>query len=148
MIKGSFPLQGAQHWRQSRNYVDCGKRYNKVNQGSQKHGGRMVDSWGVNKEGSLEEVMFESERIPGKTRFSFSPCALPPYPSHPWCLCVCYQIFIHSSADGHWGCLHNLTVIDSAVLNIMGAVSFRISVFVFSGYIYPRVKLQEKLNYV
>ena len=38
--------------------------------------------WGKEvKEDLIEEVMFESERIPGKTRFSFSPCALPPYPS-------------------------------------------------------------------
>ena len=65
------------------------------------------------------------------------------------CVCtrarVCCQIFIHSSVDGHLGCLHKLTIINSAVLNIGGTVSFRISVFVFFGYIYPGVKLLDHI---
>ena len=59
-------------------------------------------------------------------------------------VCVC-EIFIDSSVDGHLGCLHNLTITNSAVLNIGSTVSFRISVFVFFGYIYTRVKLLDHI---
>lgn len=52
--------------------------------GSWEHGGRMVGScWGENKEGSLKEVMFG-----WRTGFSFSSCALFPYPSSSK-VCVC-----------------------------------------------------------
>ena len=47
-----------------------------------------------------------------------------------------YHIFfIHSSVDGHLGCLHVLVIVTSAVVNIWVQVSFRI--MVFSGYM-PR----------
>ena len=46
-----------------------------------------------------------------------------------------YNFFIHSSVDGHLGCLHVLTIVNSAALNNRIKVSF--SVLVFSGYM-PR----------
>ena len=47
-----------------------------------------------------------------------------------------YHIFlIHSSVDGHLGCLHVLAIVNSAVVNVGVHVSFQI--MVFSGYI-PR----------
>ena len=46
-----------------------------------------------------------------------------------------YHIFLsHSSADGHLNCFHILATINSAVVNIGMHVSYRISVFVFSGH--------------
>ena len=49
-----------------------------------------------------------------------------------------YHIFlIQSSFDGHLSCFHVLAIINSAVMNIGVHASFRISFFVFSGYI-PR----------
>ena len=45
-----------------------------------------------------------------------------------------YHIFlIHSSVDGNLGCLHILTVVNNATLNIGVHVSFEISVFAFLG---------------
>ena len=47
-----------------------------------------------------------------------------------------YHIFfIHSSVDGHLGCLHDLAIVNSAAMNIGVHVSFWI--MVFSGYM-PR----------
>ena len=44
-----------------------------------------------------------------------------------------YSIFfIHSSVDGHLGCLHGLAAVSSAAMNTGVHVSFRI--MVFSGY--------------
>ena len=45
--------------------------------------------------------------------------------------------FIHSSVDGHLGCFHVLAIVNSAAMNTGVPVSFRIKVFVFSGYM-PR----------
>jgi len=43
--------------------------------------------------------------------------------------------FLHpSSVDGHLGCFHILAIINSAAMNIGVHVSFRIRVFIFSGY--------------
>ena len=46
-----------------------------------------------------------------------------------------YSFFIHSSADGHLGCLHVPAVINSAVVNT--GVHVSLSVLVSSGYM-PR----------
>ena len=46
-----------------------------------------------------------------------------------------YSFLIHSSVDGHLGCLHVLAVVNSAEMNIRVHVSF--SILVSSGYV-PR----------
>ena len=46
-----------------------------------------------------------------------------------------YNFFIHSTVDGHLGCVHVLAVVNSAAVNIGVHVSF--SVLVSSGYM-PR----------
>ena len=43
--------------------------------------------------------------------------------------------FVHSSVDEHLGCLHILTIVNSAAMNIGVHVSFQVGVF--SGYM-PR----------
>ena len=43
-----------------------------------------------------------------------------------------HNFFIHSSVDGHLGCLHVLTIVNSAAMNNGIHVSF--SIFVSSGY--------------
>ena len=40
--------------------------------------------------------------------------------------------FIHSSVDGHLGCVHVLAIVNSATMNIMWCISFQIRVSVFS----------------
>ena len=54
------------------------------------------------------------------------------------CVCICIYIshifFIHSSVDGHLGCFHVLTIVNSAATNTGVHVSFRIRVFVFRIY--------------
>ena len=57
--------------------------------------------------------------------------------SIPLCVCVCvyiynYIFFIHSSADGHLGCLYALDILNSAAMNIGAHASFLI--MIFSGY--------------
>ena len=46
-----------------------------------------------------------------------------------------YHIFIHLYVDGHLGCLHILAIVNNAAMNIRVHVSFRISVFIFFGYV-------------
>ena len=51
-------------------------------------------------------------------------------------MCVCVDVFfIHSSVDGHLGCVHILAILDNAATKIGLHVSFQISVFVFFTYI-------------
>ena len=51
-------------------------------------------------------------------------------------VCVCVDVFfIHSSVDGHLGCVHILAILDNAATKIGLHVSFQISVFVFFTYI-------------
>ena len=51
---------------------------------------------------------------------------------------ACMDIFfIHSSVNGHLDCLHILTIVNSAALNIGVHSCFWVGVFVFSGYM-PR----------
>ena len=44
-----------------------------------------------------------------------------------------YHNFIHSSVDGHLGCLHVLVIVNSAAVITGVHVSF--SIMVFSGYV-------------
>ena len=46
-----------------------------------------------------------------------------------------YNLFIHSSVNGHLGCFHVLAVVDSAAMN--SGIHVSISVLVSSGYM-PR----------
>ena len=50
-------------------------------------------------------------------------------------MCIYHTFFIHSSVDGHLGCVHILAMVNSAAMNIGVDISFRISGFVFFGYI-------------
>ena len=52
-----------------------------------------------------------------------------------------HGFFTHSSADGHLGGFHVLTIVNSAAMNIEGACVFLNSVF-FSGYM-PSTGLAE-----
>ena len=45
-----------------------------------------------------------------------------------------HLFFIHSSVDRHLDCLHILTIVNNAAVNIGMHVSFQISAFVFLGY--------------
>ena len=50
---------------------------------------------------------------------------------------VCHIFLNQLSVDGHLGCFHVLAIVNSAAMNIGVHVSFRIRVFIFSGYM-PR----------
>ena len=51
-----------------------------------------------------------------------------------------YNFFIHSSVDGHLGCLHVLAIVNSAAMNSGKHVSC--SILVLSGYM-PRSGIAE-----
>ena len=51
-----------------------------------------------------------------------------------------HSFFIHSSADGHLGCFHVLTIVNSDAVNIGVHMSF--SVLISSGYM-PRIGIAE-----
>ena len=53
------------------------------------------------------------------------------------CVCVYHILFIHSSVDGHLGYFQVLAIVNCAAINTGVHVTFRIRVFVFSGYV-PR----------
>ena len=55
-------------------------------------------------------------------------------------MCVCFIFFIHSSIDGHLGCLHALAFVNNAPMNNGVWYLFEVRVFVFSGYI-PKSKI-------
>ena len=48
---------------------------------------------------------------------------------------IYHIFFIYSSVDGHLGCFHILTTVNSAAVNIGMHVSFQISVLVFFRYV-------------
>ena len=50
-------------------------------------------------------------------------------------LCICHNVFIHSSVDGHLGCFHVLATVNSTAMNNGIHVSY--SVLLSSGYM-PR----------
>ena len=47
---------------------------------------------------------------------------------------ICHIFFIHSSVDGHLGCLHILAVIKNAAVNTGMHMSLQISIFIFFQY--------------
>ena len=51
--------------------------------------------------------------------------------------------FIHSSVGGHFSYFQVFAIVNNAAMNIVVPISFRISVFVFGGCIYPGVQLQS-----
>ena len=59
------------------------------------------------------------------------------------CVCVCHIFFIHSSVNGHLGCLHVLSIVNSALVNIGVHASFQIRDF--SGYI-PENGIDNKVT--
>ena len=49
-----------------------------------------------------------------------------------------YRVFlVQLSVDGHLGCFHVLAIVNSAAVNTAVHISFRIKIFIFSGYM-PR----------
>ena len=55
---------------------------------------------------------------------------------------VCHIIFVHSSVDGHFSCIHILATLNNAALNIGVHIFFQISIFVFFRKI-PRIRLLD-----
>nr|KAF6369169.1 hypothetical protein mMyoMyo1_010557 [Myotis myotis] len=56
-------------------------------------------------------------------------------PQHSIPLCRCTSFLIHSSADGHLGCLQILAMVNCAAMNIGVHIYFVIGVSSFLGYI-------------
>ena len=58
-----------------------------------------------------------------------------------------YHIFfIHSSVDGHLGCFHVLTIVNSAAMNIWGHISFNCAFSITKGEERSLVKFLEILQ--
>ena len=55
---------------------------------------------------------------------------------------LCHIFLSQLSVDGHLGCFHVLTIVNSAAVNPGVHVSFGIRIFIFSGYI-PRSGIVE-----
>ena len=51
-----------------------------------------------------------------------------------------YRVFIHSSVDGHFGCVHVLTIINNAAVNKVMICPFKL-VFLFPLKKYTEVEL-------
>ena len=57
-----------------------------------------------------------------------------------------YNIFIHSSINGHLGCFNDLAIINNAGVNIKVCMSFQIGDFGFFGYTPTSVIIFDKDN--